>query len=236
MSIPSNMPPVKPRRRYDSKRRQAQAVQTRQDIVAAGLKLFVERGYGGTTLVEIANEAEVVVETIYRAFGGKNGLFKSVVEAAVAASPARADLPVEQRPAIKALIEETDPRRQLELHAATQPGIHSRVGPLFRVLREAAAADPQLDEVWNELEAERLEGMRRLAQFLADRGTLRPGLTVDEAADMLWTVNSLAVFDLLVLRRGWSHERYRDWVASTNANALLPKPDSARAIAPGETM
>src|SRR6266511_3569154 len=192
---------VKPRRRYDSRRRQAQAAQTRHDILIAAHEPFLQRGYAGTTLASIATAAGVVVETIYRAYGSKAGLFKAVVEAVVA---------------------ETDPRRQLELYAATQPGIHARVGPLLRVLGEAAAAEPELAEVSRQLEAQRLAGMGRFAQLLADRGALRPDLPVQDARDVLWTLNAHAVHDLLVTQRGWSPERYRDWLADTLARALLP--------------
>src|SRR6266545_3219858 len=120
MSIPSNTEDVKPRRRYDSTRRQAQAAQTRQDIIAAALQLFLQQGYAATTMAGIAQAAGVVVETIYRAFGSKAALFKAVVEAAVAGGAARAAVPPEQRPAVRAMIAETDPRRQFELYAATQ--------------------------------------------------------------------------------------------------------------------
>src|SRR5918995_4367516 len=135
---------VKPRRRYDSTRRQAQAAQTRQDILTAAHQLFLERGYTGTTLAAIAQTAGVVVETIYRAYGSKAELFKAVVRAAVAGGAARAQVPVEQPPAIAAVIAEPDPHRQLQLYAATQPGIHARARPLLRVLIGAAAADPEL--------------------------------------------------------------------------------------------
>jgi AcrR family transcriptional regulator len=195
-----------------------------QDIVAAALDLFVERGYAATTMAAIAQAAGVVVETIYRVFGSKAALLKAAVEAAVAGGAARAAVPPEQRPAVRAMLEEPDPRRVLERHAATLPGIHGRAGPPLRVLMEAAAADPELAEVWDQVEAQRLGGMRRLAQLLSDRGALRPGLSVEEAGDILWTVNSLAVYDLLVRQRGWAPERYRDWVAATNARALLDDP------------
>jgi hypothetical protein len=39
--------------------------------------------------------------------------------------------------------------------------------------------------------------MGRFARLLADRGVLRPGLSAEEARDLLWTLNSLAVHDLL---------------------------------------
>jgi AcrR family transcriptional regulator len=61
---------VKPRRRYESARRAAQAAQTRRDIVTAAGLLFREHGYA-VPLAVIANEAGVVVETIYRIFGTK---------------------------------------------------------------------------------------------------------------------------------------------------------------------
>jgi AcrR family transcriptional regulator len=215
---------VKPRRRYDSSRRQAQAAQTRQDILDAAHQLFRERGYAGTTLAAIAQDAEVVVETVYRAYGSKAELFKAVVRAAVAGGAARAQVPVEQRPAIAAVIAEPNPHRQLELYAATQPGIHARAGPVLRVLIGAAAADPELAELWTQIEDERRNGLARFARLLADRGVLRPELSVEEARDLLWTLCSLAVHDLLVVRCGWSPERYRDWLAATLARTLLSDP------------
>lgn len=212
---------VKPRRRYDSRRRQEQAARTRHDILEAARDLFLERGYSGTTVAAIAESAGVVVETVYRAFGGKSALFAAVVRAAVAGGAARADVPPDDRPAIQAVIKEWDPRRQLALYAATQPGIHARMGPLVRVLIGAAAQEPDLEDVWRQLEDERLAGMGRFAQLLADRGVLRPELSVEEARDVLWTLNSHAIHDLLVANRGWSPERYRDWLSMTLACALL---------------
>src|SRR6266508_2736532 len=96
---------VKPRRRYVSRRRQEQAAQTRRDILATAGRLFRERGYGGTPMPLIAVESGVVVETIYRVFGSKAGLFRAVMEAVLAGGAARADVPVEERPAIRAVID-----------------------------------------------------------------------------------------------------------------------------------
>src|SRR5215211_201626 len=223
---------VKPRRRYNATRRQAQAAQTRQDILAAAHELFLDHGYAGTTLAAIAQTAGVVVETIYRAYGSKAELFKAVVRAAVAGGANRAQVAVDQRPAIAAVIAETDPYRQLQLYAATQPGIHARAGPLLRVLIGAAAADPELAELWTQLEDERLAGMGRFAQLLADRGALRPGLSAEEARDLLWTLNSLDVHDRLVLQRGWSPDRYRDWLAAALARELLPDRQSPERPSP----
>jgi AcrR family transcriptional regulator len=170
---------------------------------------------------KIATSAGVVVETIYRAFDGKPRLFKAAVEAAVAAGTRRAERPAEERPAIRAVIDEPDPRRKLEHYADTQPGIHARLAPLYRTLAEAAALEPQLGSILSELESQRLEGMGRFAQHLVQTGALRCGLGVEEARDILWTIASHEVHRMLVTERGWSQDQYRDWLARTLACGLL---------------
>jgi AcrR family transcriptional regulator len=214
---------VKTRRRYRSTRRAEQAAQTRRDILASAGALFREHGYAGVSMPALATDARVAVETIYRAFGSKSGLFKEVIEAAVAGGSTRADTPVEERPAIKAMIDEPDPRRQIRMYAATQPGIHRRSGPLLRALAAAAGADPNLRALWDEIESSRLVGQGRFVRMLEGRGALRPGLSADEGRDILWTLCSLAVFDSLVTTLGWSVERYEAWLADALTCALIPE-------------
>ena len=215
---------VKPRRRYQSPRRAAQAAQTRRDIVTAAGLLFRERGYG-VPLSEIAGEAGVVVETVYRIFGTKAALFRAAVEALLAGGAGRAEVPVEERPAIQAIRDEPDPRKQVAGYAATQPGIHRRSGPLLRALRDARESDPELRRLWDEMEAWRLDGQGRFVQMLADRGALRPGLDLDAGVDVAWTLCSLAVYDSLVLGRGWGDEHYQTWLTDSLARELLPSGD-----------
>jgi AcrR family transcriptional regulator len=213
---------VKPRRAYRSTKRAEQVAQKRRDILATAGALFRARGYAGVSMPTVAGEAGVAVETIYRAFGSKAGLFGAVVDAAVAGGASRAEVPVEERPAIRAIIEEPDPRRQVERYAATQLGIHRRAGPLLRVLSDAAPTDPELRALWDSIETSRLHGQGRFVAMLAERRAVRPGLSVDEAGDGLWTLTSLSVFDKLVVARGWSVERYERWLADALRRLLLP--------------
>jgi TetR/AcrR family transcriptional regulator of autoinduction and epiphytic fitness len=215
---------VNARRPYDSRRRREQAAQTRRDIETAANKLFRERGYVGTSMPAIAASAGVVVETIYRTFGSKAGLFKAIIEAALAGGPERAETPPGQRPAIRAVIEEADPRRKLELYADTQPGVHGRSGQLYRVLVGAADSDPELKAVLDGLETQRLHGLGGLAAQLVESGELRSDLSVDDARDLIWTLCSTAVHDLLVRQRSWTSERYRDWLAAALKRELLNEP------------
>jgi AcrR family transcriptional regulator len=229
---------VKPPRRYDSTRRRAQAAQTRRDIVRAARELFVEHGFAGTTLASVAARAGVVVETIYRSFDGKAGLFRAVVEDAVAdgGTVGGADAPPDSavlRPAFEAIIAETDPRRQLALYADLLPGMQARIAPLMRIVTGAAASgDPAMATIAEQLGDQRLEGMQRFAQMLAGRDALRADLTVTGARDVLWTLTSHAVYDLLVTTRGWTPDQYRDWLADTLARSLLSDDPPAPPHAP----
>jgi AcrR family transcriptional regulator len=211
---------VKPRRRYDSQRRREQAARTRRDVIRAAGQLFRERGYA-VPMPEVAASAGVVVETIYRVFGSKPGLFRAVVEGLLAGGVSRAEVAVSDRPAIRAIIEEPDARRKVALYAATQTGIHRRAGPLLRALRDAKASDPQLGRLWNELEAWRRDGQAQFVAHLAEGGGLRTDRSTDEATDIVWTLCSLAVYDLLVVARGWTAERYEAWLAAGLTRELL---------------
>jgi hypothetical protein len=90
-----------------------------------------------------------------------------------------------------------------------------------RAPRREAQADPGLAKVLAEHDRNRLEGMDAFAGLLAERGGLRDGLTAADARDVLWSLNSVELFDLLVTRRGWSHECYRDWLGAALTAALL---------------
>lgn len=210
-----------PKRRYDSTNRRARAAETRTRIVEAASRVFVELGYARATIPRIAAEAGVAVETVYRSATGKAGLLEAAVLAAVAGGVERADVPVEQRPAIRRIIDEPDPVRQLRAYAATQPGIWSRVGPLLRVLDAAAATDDALQRLRIQQAEFRHTGLRRFAGLLESRGALRAGVTADRAADVIWTVCAQANFDAFVLARGWSHEEYERWIGDTLIHALL---------------
>lgn len=221
---------VKPRRRYESRLRIEQAAQTRRKILTAAGTLFRGRGYG-VPMPEIAREAGVVVETVYRTFGSKSGLFRAVVAALLAGGPTRAEVPVEERPAIRAIIAEPDPRRKVALYAATQPGIHRRAGPLLRALRDAKASDGDLARLWDELEGWRYEGQGRFVAQLEASGGLRADRPLEQAKDAVWALCSLAMYDLLVLERGWTTERYEAWLAAALAQELVePSEVKVRAL------
>jgi hypothetical protein len=130
--------------------------------------------------------------------------------------------------AIRRIINEPDPVRQLQLYAATQPGIWSRVSPLLRVLDAAANGDPTLVELRERMAADRRHGLRSgLGQLLERRGVLRPGLTADRAGDIVYAVCSRANYEALVDECGWTDPEYQAWVTETLIGALLTRGPQA---------
>jgi len=208
---------ARPKRRYDSAGRRRQAEETGARVVAAATRVFLEHGYAGATIPAIAAEAGVSLQTVYRAAPGKAGL----LAAAVAGGSARAAVPAEERPAIRAIIDERDPSKQLQLYAHTQPGIWQRVGPLLRVLAAAALSEPDLRKLQQEQDSERHAGLSRFVQLLEEHGALRKDLTREHAADIIMTLGSLATYDSLVATRRWTHDQYETWLADTLQHCLL---------------
>ena len=96
------------------------------------------------------------------------------------------------------------------------------MAPVLLLLRQAAASDPELAKLQAEMDAARLTRMTHNAQTLLKAGHLRPGIDLDEAADVLWTYSSPELYELFVIRRGWGVERYGRFIADAMIAALLP--------------
>jgi AcrR family transcriptional regulator len=216
---------VKPRRRYDNRRREEQALQARRRILAAAYELFLAHGYPGTTIAGVARAAGVSVETVYKSFGSKAALAKKVWDVTLVGDDQ--PVPLAQRPEFTAMTAEPDPRRMLAGYAAIGRVLLERLGPLQRVILEGAqAGDPELRELLATIDTERLTGATGFVARLAERGALRRGLEPEEARDVLWTLISPEVCRLLVNGRGWSLDRWERWLAGTLAAVLLDPPPS----------
>jgi len=211
-------PAVKTRRRYDSSGRRERARQTRDQITDTARDLFLSRGYADTTVAAIAAAAHVSVETIYKGFGGKPGLVRAIIEKGLAGE---GPMPAEQR-SDRIRDTEPDPRRILAAWGAFTAEIFPRVMPILALARDAAATDPEVAATLEQLSAARLARMTVNARGLASAGHLRPGITVDYAADLMWAYCSPELYGLLGARRGWTAERYGQFIAQALADALLP--------------
>ena len=198
---------TRPKRPYNSKRRQAQALETRRQILAAARRLFLERGYNGATIEAIAQSAGVAVETIFAAFGNKRSLLAQLIDAAGA----------EEQPDLQ----EQNPERFLRRFADSISFTLERVAPLFEVLRDAAKTEPDMAELLRALLDRRMRNMERAAEHLRAITRLRQGMEAARAAETVWSLTSPELFNLLVRDRGWAREEYSRWLANILVRTLL---------------
>lgn len=210
----------KPKRRYNSTRRQAQARETRRQITEAARKLFTERGYTGATIEAVAQEAGVAPETVYAVFGNKRAVLAHLIDVSLGGDDE--PIPLLQRPGPQAVLQEPDPRQQLYLFAEDISAILERVAPIFEIMRLAAKSEQDIADLLQNMLAERLRNMAMLVQRLSEHSPLREGVTDAQAAEIVWTLTSPEVFRLLTVDRAWSREQYVRWLADALARLLLP--------------
>jgi AcrR family transcriptional regulator len=208
------------RRRYDSSRRQAQADDTRREIVDAAHRLFIEHGYARTTMAAIAREARVSAETVYASFGNKRAILARVVGVLVVGDHER--VPLGDRPRVLAVIQEHDQREQIRLLARQMREIHERVGPVWRIMRAAEQEDPDIASLVQDGLKGRLQGMSQFVVALRTNGELREEVAMSLASETVWAIGSAEVHRLLTVDRGWSAEKYEAWLSDTLIRCLLP--------------
>ncbi len=187
---------------------------TRRRIVAAAAKAFLDQGYGATTLDQVA-----VLQTVYFHFGNKATLLKEALDVAAVGD----DEPVAllDRPWLEELATEPDPVRVIELWTNGGREIMGRVAPLLAVVRGTVGTDPDLAAQWGVNEGQRRVAFRALAGLLADRAALRPGLTVEDAADLAFLITSAENYIVATGTLGWSPERWQSTTATLLARELL---------------
>ncbi len=208
------------RRGYDSSRRRQQAEQTRDRVMDVALARFLSAGFAATTIASIAAGADTSPDTIYKSFGGKAGLVRALCERGLLG---QGSVPAEDR-SDHLQDTETDPRRLMQGLGRLTSEVAPRIGPLMLLLHTAGDTDPELATLRQEIDDLRLTRMTANARRLHRRGFLRPGMSVDEAAEICWLYSSAEVYGRLVLDRGWSLDRYARFVGDALAAALLPGP------------
>jgi AcrR family transcriptional regulator len=209
------------KRAYDSSGRQVQADETRRRILEAARELFMERGYAGATAEAIAAEAGVAVQTIYAIFKNKKKLFVSLMN--VSPATGMEDLtPLPERASVQAVSQEHDQRRQLQMFAEVVASNLDQVAAVSEIMADAAKTEPDFARILQKLNKQRLDHMMLAVQQIAANGPFREKRDEIYARDTVWTLTSPEVFLLLTRDRGWSKEKYAQWLADMLTRALLP--------------
>jgi AcrR family transcriptional regulator len=206
------------KRNYDATGRRERARQRRRDVVVAAQDLFEADGFQATTISAVAQRAGVSAESIYKGFGTKAALAKAVFDFVIVGDDE--PIPMAERPESRAIQAEPDVRRKIQLYVDGFIERQQRSAKVQILIRDGRHSDETLRETWQTLLDERLTGMTMFGRHLLETGDLRPGITLEEVADVLWTYISIEFYELLVLLRGWSPERYAAFVATAITTAL----------------
>lgn len=198
------------RRAYDSRGRRAQAQASRLRILDTARRLFIEHGYAGTSVAQIAAAAGVSVPTVFSAYRSKVNLLRTAAETTIVgdAEP----VPLHERPQMRHVHAGATAGEVLDRLADLNAATAERAYPIFAVVYAAADAEPEIADLVRAIDEQRLTGATMLARTVLDRlGTDDPA-RLAEVRDSIWALNSLAMYGLLVAERGWSTDRYREWI------------------------
>jgi AcrR family transcriptional regulator len=207
--------PVK--RRYDATGRRQAAERTRTAILDAARELFTERGYAATPMTAIADRAGVALDTVYASVGRKPEVARLLIETAISGTDEA--IPAEQRDYVRAIQAAPEAATKIAVYAAAIAAIAPRMALVLGIIQQTAQTEPELARLWNEIGERRAANMRR---FVADLATATPlRLDPDQAADIVWATNAAETYQLLVGQRGWSLQRYEQFLADTWHRLLL---------------
>ena len=213
------MAAVKDKRKYSSAVREEQAARTRARILDAAAALFLERGYGRTTMKDIAGQADVARDTVHAIFGNKARVLTALIDLRLVPDGAVAN--VTQRSDAQAVRDEVDQRRQIELFAEFITVLSIQLRPVFEILRTASAVEPEMANVFEEMDRFRMNNMQIYAKWIAARGPLR--VSTKRAGEIIWALARPDVGRMLCDELGWTQTQHATWLSDTLIRTLLPE-------------
>jgi AcrR family transcriptional regulator len=175
--------------------------------------LFASRGFESVTIEEIAGKAGKPLPTVYALFKSKRGILMEVMEQALFGQE------------YTALVQQTKgmthPAERLRGVARIARNVYDSERSEMSLLRGAVLVGPEFAELEREREQRRFERQEPNIERLAAGKALRAGISVATARDILWALTGREPYQLLVVERKWSSDRYEKWLGDLLIGALL---------------
>jgi AcrR family transcriptional regulator len=201
------------KRPYKSLVRQRQAGDTRRRIVEATRRLLQSQGYAGMTIEAIAQRAEVSAQSVYAIFKSKTGILTELLDQSMFGA--------DYEDVVRQAMSVSDPETRLRFAARAARQIRGAQSATFDLLRGAGVVAPELAKLEQQRESLRYERQENMITSLREAGRLRPGLDQRTARDIFWMLTGGDVYRMLVCARGWSPQKYQDWLADALVHSLL---------------
>ena len=185
---------------------------TRRRILLAAWEVIEEIG-ADIRISDVADRASVSRQAIYLHFGDRAGLLLALVSfmpetlgfQELLAHVFAAESGIEML------------RRTVALHSTYS----AKVDSVARVLEAAQYQDPALGAAWRDRMNRSRVAHRAIIERIAAEGRLAEGWTVDEAADLFYTVTMQGPWRELTRELGWSPEQYAKRVARLLLDSLV---------------
>ncbi len=193
------------------------AADTRLAVIAAATRLFTEGGWE-TSVRDIAREAGVAVETVYKAVGSKRELLKVAIDVGLVGD----DEPIAlaERAQFVAL-GEGGRRTRFERVAALITDQYARVAALHRALDQGAESDAELAELQRVVHHQQNLTVAEGLSLVLGR---RPE---PELVSGVQAVSSPEVYLHLIRKTGWSSEQYQQWLAQSLHQLVAHIPEES---------
>lgn len=200
------------KRSYRSVVRDERAEQTRRRISAAAQELFVEHGFAGTTVADIAERAGVAVPTVYATFGSKGAIIKALLT--------QMEGNADSARWIQRIKEGPTPQAKLAAFAEWTTVLLSSSKVMIKAA-SGAATEPAIMELRAEGDRRRREGLRGLIGGLARDNALPDGLPEVRALDRAWMVTGVDLYLSATDGCGWTDGEYQQWLTALLQEQLL---------------
>jgi AcrR family transcriptional regulator len=194
-------------------RRERQAAETRRDIVAAGRRLFAQQGYAKTSVVQIAHEAGVSVQTIYDSVGSKAAIVRMLIDL-IDAESGVPELVSEFTPAAR-------PRNVIATAVRISRNICERCDDVLTALVTSAPTEPEMAAAMAEGQRRHREGIRQTVGLVVKPQVLARGVSVAHAVDLVSAMTEPAVVRTFVKDYGWSFDKWEKWTVATLCDLVL---------------
>lgn len=187
-------------------------VSTRDRILKATWFLVEEEG-AGVAMERIAECAGISRRAVYLHFATRTDLLLALV-AHVDETGGLAERGQRVR-------EASSGTKALDEFVALNASYNPEIDAVARALERARDVDDAAAAAWQDRMSGRRKACRGIARRLDGEGSLKPGWSIEAAADLIWTLTNIPVWRDLVRDRGWSQRRYRDRIGEVLRAALV---------------
>jgi AcrR family transcriptional regulator len=188
---------------------------TRTRILEAASKLLIKYGGSEVSMAEIGKAAKLSRQALYLHFADRGDLFIALVQY------------VDEKRGLAAVVERIRNAptgiEALRAMAWAQARTNNDIWPLARAADAIRRTDAAMERAWLDRLQDRYVGCKAIVKRLAAEGSLRGGLSVDVATDLLWTITSLRVWEDLVLQRKWKAAEYEEYISDVLLRILTAK-------------